>query len=260
MNNLPRQMLRQILAKYGKEICSDARRCQGLLNDLCGSHRREVNVLVNAIEERIPLDLLAGASSMPPELLLSRLEKRFEEQTGLTAEAAQWAVESWALALGVLTDTEIEERERKQSNLPSGKAKTIQLPEFESKLTNQGVSNTNRANPALPPKTQMPVPPSKTVSPANRQPVKIPLPSPPVFVPTNNQPPIQISKANPPLQPSDPAMVSRSRFGILRGCLIIIFLLAIASVVLFLGVPYAIEVMRETQRERNNEPPRFPVR
>ncbi len=66
MNNLPRQMLRQILAKYGKEICSDARRCQGLLNDLCGSHRREVNVLVNAIEERVPLDLLAGASSMPP--------------------------------------------------------------------------------------------------------------------------------------------------------------------------------------------------
>ena len=24
--------------------------------------------------------------------------------------------------------------------------------------------------------------------------------------------------------------------------------------------PYAIEVMRETQRERNSEPPRFPVR
>jgi len=30
--------------------------------------------------------------------------------------------------------------------------------------------------------------------------------------------------------------------------------------VLFFGVPYAIETMRETQRERNTEPPRFPVR
>jgi hypothetical protein len=39
-----------------------------------------------------------------------------------------------------------------------------------------------------------------------------------------------------------------------------VILLAIASVVLFFGVPYAIEVMREPQRERNAEPPRFPVR
>lgn len=76
-------MLRQILVKYGKEICSDVRRCQGLLNDLCGSYRREINVLVNAIEERIPLDLLAAANSMPPELLLTRLEKQAWRPDGI---------------------------------------------------------------------------------------------------------------------------------------------------------------------------------
>jgi hypothetical protein len=260
MNNLPRQTLRQILVKYGREICSDVRRCQSLLNDLCGSHRREINVLVSAIEERIPLDLLAGANSMPPELLLSRLEKRFEEQTGLTAEAARWAVESWALALGVVTDTKIEERRRKQSNPPLPRAETNQPNGFENKLTNPNISNINRANSAPPPKTQIPVPPSKTASPVNRQPTKIPIPSPPVFVPASNQPPIQTPKVSPPRQPSDPAVVSGRRFGIFRGCLIVIFLLAVASFALFLGVPYAIEVMRETQREKQNEPPRFPVR
>ena len=108
MYELPRQMLRKIVVKYGKEICSNSRRCEGLLNDLCGSYRREINVLVIAIDERIPLDLLAGANSISHELLLTRLEKRLEEQTALTAEAARWAVESWALALGFTTDVEIE--------------------------------------------------------------------------------------------------------------------------------------------------------
>jgi hypothetical protein len=260
MNNIPRQTLRRILAKYGKDICSDARRCEGLLNDLCGSHRREINVLVNAIEERIPLDLLAGASSMPTELLLTRLEKRLEDQTALTAEAARWAVESWALALGVATDAEIEERTRKQIEPPSAKTEKIQPIESENKPTNQGVSNINRANPVQPPKTQTPVPPSKSAPPVNRQRAKIPPTSPPVYLPTNNQPPVQAPATNPQLQPSNPVVIYKSRFGIFRGCLIVIFLFVLTSVILFFGVPYAFEVMRETQRERNNEPPRFPVR
>ena len=55
--------------------------------------------------------------------------------------------------------------------------------------------------------------------------------------------------------------INRTRsFGFFRGCLIMVFLLAAISVALVFGVPYAIEVMRETQRQRNSEPPRFPVR
>jgi len=259
MNNLPRQMLHQILAKYGKDICSDARRCENLLNDLCGSYRREINVLVNAIEERIPLDLLAGAGSTPPELLLTRLERRLEDQTGLTAEAARWAVESWALALGVVTNEEIQKIQRKQSNLPATKSGTNQSPVSENKSTNPNVSNINPSNQLQAPEKQMPDQPSKAVAPANRQPSKIPLPSPSINLPSNNQSSIQSTTLNPQLQSSNP-VVPRSRFGIFRGCLLLIFLFAIASVVLLFGVPYAIEVMRETQRERNDEPPRFPVR
>jgi hypothetical protein len=178
---------------------------------------------------------------------------------GLTAEASQWAVESWALALGVATDAEIEERRRKQSNPPSGKAGTSQPHKSENNSTNQAVSKTNSVNPAPLPKKQTPVSPPKPAPPVNRQPAKLPFPSPPAYSPANNRPPIQTPATNPQLQPSNP-VVSKSRFGIFRGCLIIAFLLFAASIVLFLGVPYAIEVMRETQRERNNEPPRFPTR
>jgi hypothetical protein len=256
MNNLPRQMLRRILNKYGSAVCGDAKRCENLLLDLCGSHRREINVLVNAIEERVPLDLLAGSRSMPLELLLNRLEKRLEEQTAMTAEAASWAVESWALALNLATDAEIEVREKRAKSSPpiSNAARTIQPPDSADGGT---ISNVNRNNPVQPP-APTPAPQSRVnPPPVIRQPTTKPSPLPPVFSPTSNQPaaapPIQAQTVNPP-------SVSVKRFGFFRGCLLVIFLLAVTSVALFFGVPYAIDVMRETQRERSNESPRFPVR
>ena len=261
MNNFPRQVLGQILTKYGKEICSDARRCEGLLNDLCGSYRREINVLVNAIEERVPLDLLAGDGSMPPRLLLTRLEKRLEDQTALTAEAAAWAVESWALALGVATDAEIEERRQKQSDtLPAAKAGTIPPLQSENTAANKDVSNINLPNPQQQSKTQTPASPPKNTPSVKRQPANIPPVSPPAYLPRNNQPPIQAQTVNPPLQPTNPAAVSKSPFRLFRGCLIIVFLFAVVSAALFFGVPYALKVMRETQSESSDEPPRFPAR
>jgi len=270
MNNLPRQMLRRILTKYGNEICSDARRCKSLLNDLCGSYRREINVLVNAIEERVPLDLLAASSSIPHELLLTKLEKRLEEQTALTAEAAQWAVKSWALALGVATEAEIEKRNQKQAKpiSPISNSETIQPnPAEENK-----VKNTNRGNfppPAptpkqAPPQTHTKPRPPLQKFPANQPPTHAPRQPQAKFPQTNNFPvnhpsaPTIPTAQNVPAQTPTSVTTTKSNFGFFRGCLIIIFLLVVLLPVLFFGVPYAIETMRETQRERNNEPPRFP--
>lgn len=272
MNNLPREMLRRILTKYGSEICGDARRCESLLNDLCGAYRREINVLVNAIEERVPLDLLAAGSSMPRELLLTKLEKRLEEQTALTIDAAQWAVESWALALGTASEAEIEERHRKRVN----PTPTISRGEaFESNPVEENkVKNTNRGNfpPPIPTAKQTPpraqtkpqAPPIQQF-PTNRPTTNAPRPPAPKFPSPNNlpinRPPAQTAPTaqNLPTQTVNPATIPKGSFGFFRGCLILIFLLVVLLPALFFGVPYAIETMRETQRERNSEPPRFPA-
>lgn len=247
-------MLCRILAKHGKEICGDARRCEGLLNDLCGSYRREINVLVNAIEERIPLDLMAASGSMPQELLLTRLEKRLEDQLSLTPEAARWAVESWALALNVLTEIEIEERQRKHVNSQKQLPETEKIKPKDSKTGE--TSNLNRSAPAPPfnpprtfPQSQAPPPPVKN------QPGKMQVPAPPVLIPPNTQPVNQ-----PQIQTPNPALPRKRSFSIFRGCLITFFLLIISTVLLLFAVPYAIKVMRETQQERDSEPPRFPSR
>ena len=44
--DLPRRTLRELIARHGTGLCSDARRCEGLLRDLCGAHRREINILM----------------------------------------------------------------------------------------------------------------------------------------------------------------------------------------------------------------------
>ena len=101
MNDLPRQKLRELIATYGRELCDDPRRCRALLSDHCPGARREISVLASAQEEGVPADLLRSSGGLPWEALRSRLTRRLVDARGLSEEAARWAVESWAGALGL---------------------------------------------------------------------------------------------------------------------------------------------------------------
>ena len=102
MNNEPREKLRELIVEYGRSLCADPRRCEALLKDYCGQYKREIFVLITALKNRVADDLLKTSASVPHVLLSARLIKRLEDELAMTTEAAQWAVESWALALGVI--------------------------------------------------------------------------------------------------------------------------------------------------------------
>jgi hypothetical protein len=108
VNDFTRQKLREIILQYGRSLCDDPRRCEALLRDFCGQYRQEVSVLVSALKERVAEDLLASPNSVPSAILLARLTKRLQDDLGLTQEAARWAVESWALALGVISEADAQ--------------------------------------------------------------------------------------------------------------------------------------------------------
>jgi nitrous oxidase accessory protein NosD len=112
MNDLPRQKLRDLIARHGRLLAGEPRRCEALLRDYCSPYRREIAVLVSAAEERIPTDLLATGTGLPREALLARLAQRLHDNVAMEKTAATWAVHSWALALGVVSDTELEAIER----------------------------------------------------------------------------------------------------------------------------------------------------
>ncbi|MFZ4789826.1 MAG: formylglycine-generating enzyme family protein [Candidatus Competibacteraceae bacterium] len=102
MHNEPCEKLRELIVEYGRSLCDDPRRCEPLLKDYCGQYKREIFVLITAMKNRVAEDLLKTSAGVPHVLLLARLIKRLEDELAMTTEAAQWAVESWALALGVI--------------------------------------------------------------------------------------------------------------------------------------------------------------
>jgi len=102
MNDEPRKKLRDLIEQYGRCLCDDVKRCKGLLQDACPGHRKEIFVLVSALEEKVVLDLLAGLGGQPWDAVARRLARRLIDSRAVADQYAYWAVESWALALGVI--------------------------------------------------------------------------------------------------------------------------------------------------------------
>ena len=107
MDDLPRQKLKLIIAKYGVVLHDAPQRCEALLRDFCGQYRQEISLLINAQKEKIPAELLNSQnSSLPVSLTIARMSKRLEDNLAIKPEAAKWSVESWALALNLITEAE----------------------------------------------------------------------------------------------------------------------------------------------------------
>jgi hypothetical protein len=268
MNSEPRQTLRSLIAKHGLDLCSDAKRCQGLLRDLCGAHPREVNILTGALRERVPLDLLAGRNAMPHGLLMARLTKRLEDQLALTEEAARWGVESWALALGIITEADLEEAHKKSagaSQSPAPRAREENQPQQPPPPSN------TRRQPTQYPGQQTGRPRASATAPKTSSPFPTPAPSgttPGVGsnagyrqAPAGQAPAVRHSSGpGVPQQPEPPINYDLQRRGgfKFRGCVMGCLLLIILSSLLFLVVPYVVSVLREEQQQRINEPQRIP--
>lgn len=99
---VPREKLKELVEKNGEGLLQDRDRCEGLLKDYCGGHRREISAIVGALEERIPLELKSSwQTAMTPEAMRARLVQRLEDNRGLAPEIANYAVDTWSYALGV---------------------------------------------------------------------------------------------------------------------------------------------------------------
>ncbi len=119
MNDAPRQKLREIIERHGIAIIENPRRLENLLRDYCGEFRREISVLTMALEEHAVADILTASAALPRKVTLARQTQRLCDNLALSEGAAHWSIESWAWALGLITDAELKatesERPAKQS-------------------------------------------------------------------------------------------------------------------------------------------------
>jgi hypothetical protein len=101
MDSAPRQALAGLIRTYGPRLIGDPGRCEGLLRDTCAAWPREVFVLVHALRQRVPADLVAAQGRADTGILFPVLVRRLRDQCAFEETAAAWAVESWAVALGL---------------------------------------------------------------------------------------------------------------------------------------------------------------
>ena len=110
ISDYPRLKLSEIVSRYGRAVCDDPKKCEGLLKDFCAGYRREIRALVNALESKIIDELLASSDGIPQEVLVVRLARKLEHYHGLDRELARWAVASWGIVLGRFSDDGSGER------------------------------------------------------------------------------------------------------------------------------------------------------
>lgn len=107
MENFARYKLINLIKKHGAKIYSSKNRCRNFLNDFCGAYKREIFVLSTAVEEKVPHELLRSQEKrqFPVQSLVVQLKKRLKKNYAFTEYASLWAVETWVLALDIISTT-----------------------------------------------------------------------------------------------------------------------------------------------------------
>lgn len=279
MNELPRHTLSRIILEHGRGICDAPKRVEALLRDLCGAHRREINIIIGALEERVATDLLAARGTVPRDALLARLAARLRDNLAYTPEAARWGVETWAVALGTISEAELRERARAESAEDEQGGATPQAPDAKAppaansaRVTppvSQPPRATTHAPAPQPPRSQKPgQPPTKS----GQTPTKSAQPptksaQPPAIVtppaPAPRRMPATYPKAHAPrppqpsITPTSPTRDASRRGLTLRGCLIGVVLIIVLIVAAVFVVPAVIMILKEEQAQPSINDPRI---
>lgn len=100
-----KQALREIVRENGIGICREPDRLESALRGACGDDTGyPVFVLLLALRADLVGKLLKTADGAAYEQIEARLASELFEQFGLDSDVAAWGIESWASALGVITE------------------------------------------------------------------------------------------------------------------------------------------------------------
>lgn len=101
LNEQPRQQLKLLLSRFGISLCDNPKRCEEKLRQLCPEHKHEVDLLIAALNENVCADLLKSPANISAESAIRSISQRLQDNLFMAENFADWAVESWALALGI---------------------------------------------------------------------------------------------------------------------------------------------------------------
>ena len=102
MEDAIRDALKDVIARHGRELLDDRRRCEYILKENCPPNaKREVAALIVTLEQGVPRRLLSMPAASVTAATIMNYAARIADDTGLRQEVAHGAVEAWAYGLGL---------------------------------------------------------------------------------------------------------------------------------------------------------------
>lgn len=98
-------VLKSLLDSHGLPLLNDVGQLRGLLSVQYPQAKREVSILIQALEAGVPQALL---NRHPGEATLAqaiRLAQQLSQDTAMASAAAQWAIHTWHQGLGLVAST-----------------------------------------------------------------------------------------------------------------------------------------------------------
>ncbi|WP_258367362.1 MULTISPECIES: formylglycine-generating enzyme family protein [unclassified Mesotoga] len=116
MNGKVRERLADLVKTHSVGILNRPDKVEALLKTSFGESETEITAIVTALREGLLSELLKGEDSSAQNTAVAGLSQRLRDNYGMNEEAATWAIESIALALGKLTPTGTESSGIKTAN------------------------------------------------------------------------------------------------------------------------------------------------
>ena len=131
MKDLLREQLIRIVQEYGADILKDPGKVKGLLKDFCPEEPRgKIFAITQCLREGIHRELIDSSKRKTIRIELSRLIRKIHDNFGLKEDISRWAVETIALALGIIIqDKPVDIVEKKEDKAPE--AKPLDLSELQ---------------------------------------------------------------------------------------------------------------------------------
>jgi CBS domain-containing protein len=140
MGNL-QENLKRLLDLYGMQILDDPRRFNSLMLDYCGSYcSSDIKILTNTLREKIPHKLQYSANKCLTLELITSLAHHLEREIGMGSERSNWAIETWATAIGMAIVVERPQIEVDCKQIDFGEVATGTFPSKTFVIGNLGQS------------------------------------------------------------------------------------------------------------------------
>jgi len=144
MKDLLREQLIRIVQEYGADILKDPGKVKGLLKDFCPEEPRgKIFAITQCLREGIHRELIDSSKRKTIRIELSRLIRKIHDNFGLKEDISRWAVETIALALGIISEKETVITTERSQVIEQKRIETHKVISHERIVEERGKRTTN---------------------------------------------------------------------------------------------------------------------